>query len=547
METLSKKPLRLKKVPSGIEGFDAITGGGLPLGRTTLVLGEAGSGKTVFSLQWLVNGAVEWKEPGLFVAFEENSRQVVANAATFGWDLPELEQNKLFFLDARARPEQVNARDFNLGGMLAGIEVMAKQLGARRIVFDSLDILLRMLDNPAAEQRELFRLHDWLLAGGLTSLITLKSEPEHPVAEDRFGFLKYMVDCVVRLDHRMAGPVSWRGLRVVKYRGSGFAENEFPLVISERGLVVGSLREAEPARAASMQRVSTGIKAMDAMLSGGYFRGSNVLITGSPGTAKSTLAGAFAAAACQRKERTLYFTLEESPSEILRNLASVGIRLEAHVKSRRLRLCAATAREGNADVFLMRLDQLLREHQPRCVIIDPLSTLLKGAEPDGAQRFARRLVRLTKGAGITLVCTAMLDSSEDQAATAALGISTLADTWIHLFYLVQSGERNRALSVIKARGIKHSNQFRELVLTDHGVTLSEVYAVNGDVLLGSLRSQRELDEEAERCQIHAEVELKRREIELAREELAARVAALTRELKMKQTELDYLLKADKRL
>ena len=505
---------------------------------------KPGPAKPFFSLQWLVDGAVEWKEPGLFVAFEENSRQIVANAATFGWDLPELEQNKLFFLDARARPEQVNARDFTLGGMLAGIEVMAKQLGARRIVFDSLDILLSMLDNPAAEQRELFRLHDWLLAGGLTSLITLKSEPEHPVAEDRFCFLKYMVDCVVRLDHRMAGPVSWRGLRVVKYRGSGFAENEFPLVISERGLVVGSLREAEPARAASTRRVSSGIAALNEMLSGGYFRGSNVLITGSPGTAKSTLAGAFAAAACQRKERTLYFTLEESPSEILRNLASVGIRLEAHVKSRRLRLCAATAREGNADVFLMRLDQLLREHQPRCVIIDPLSTLLKGAEPGGAQRFARRLVRLTKGAGITLLCTAMLDSSEDQAATAALGISTLADTWIHLFYLVQSGERNRALSVIKARGIKHSNQFRELVLTDRGVTLSEVYAVNGDVLLGTLRSQRELDEEAERRQIHAEVELKRREIELAREELAARVAALTRELKMKQTELDYLLRTD---
>ncbi len=544
MDPLMKKPYRLRKVPSGIEGFDAITGGGLPQERTSLVMGGPGTGKTVFALQTLVNGALQNGEPGIFVAFEENARQIVANAATFGWDLPALEKHKLFFLDARVRPDRVNPDQFDLSSMLAGIQVMVKQIGAKRIVFDSIDILLNLLDHPAAERREIFRLHDWLLASGLTGLVTTKVEDNRLLTEERFGFLKFMVDCVVLLTHRVVDQVSWRGLRVVKYRGSAFAENEFPLVIGHTGMEVSSLRATEPVYAASTERVSTGIAALDEMLGGGYFRRSSVLITGSPGTAKSILGGAFAEAACLRKERTLYLGFEESPAELMRNLASVGIRLAPHLKNGRLRICTARAEGTNADAHLMKLKAAIRAHQPRCVVIDPLSTMAKAGGQLLAQSFAERLVQLAKSEGITLVCTSLLENPDAPDAAVPLGISTIADTWIHLFYVVQSGERNRALSIIKSRGMNHSNQVRELILTDRGVVLTDVYAAGGDVLLGTLRWQRESAEEAEQHQIRAEVELKRREIELAREELEARVAALNRELSMKQTELDYLLKTE---
>src|SRR5271166_5315825 len=290
----------LHKMPTGVEGFDAITGGGLPRNRTALLLGGPGSGKTVFALQTLVNGARQFGEPGIFVAFEENSRQILINAASFGWK----------------RPDVIKAGEFDLSGMLAGIKAEADARGARRIVFDAIDVLLTLLDDRFAERWEIYRLDDWLSESGLTGIITAKSEGDDPFVGEGYGFMQFMADCVVALKLRVVDQIALRYVQVMKYRGSGFAENEAPLVIGASGMEVADISATTVAPEASQARVSSGVERLDAMLGSGYFRGSSVLITGSAGTGKSILAGAFAEAACLRKERTFHVSFDENPSEV---------------------------------------------------------------------------------------------------------------------------------------------------------------------------------------------------------------------------------------
>jgi circadian clock protein KaiC len=303
------------KMPTGIPEFDRISGGGLPRNRTTLVVGGPGSGKTVLALQMLASGARPWGEPGIFVAFEENSRQIVANAASFGWDLPALEGEELFFLDARMALETVTAGSFDLAGLLAGLQAKAAEMGARRIVFDSTDVLLAFLDDPAQERREIYRIHDWLAGSGLTGIVTVRSEGHEPLLSARYGFMQFMADCVVQLTHRLEDGVSLRTLRIAKYRGSGFAENEFPFIIGPAGIDLGLVGMLQEGQEVSGERASTGIPRLDRMLSGGFYRGSSILITGAPGTAKSTLCGAFVEAACRRGEAALYVSFDEAAGE----------------------------------------------------------------------------------------------------------------------------------------------------------------------------------------------------------------------------------------
>lgn len=301
-----------KKAPTGIAGFDEITNGGLPCGRTTLLSGGPGSGKTLFALRFLVHGAQECKEPGIFVAFEENSKRIVANAQSFGWDLAQLQKKKLYFLDAQPTPDLVQSGTFDLSGMLAALEAKINEMGAKRIVFDALDIVLALLPNPADERREIYRLHEWLVSHEITGLITAKSggAETSPFTLQPFGFMQFMVDCSVILNHRVSLGVSQRNLRVQKYRGSSFDENESPFVIGKNGFDVALARSLGRREAkVSQERVSSGVKRLDTMLGGGYYRGASVLITGFPGTAKTTLSGAFAEAACQRGERTLFVSL----------------------------------------------------------------------------------------------------------------------------------------------------------------------------------------------------------------------------------------------
>jgi len=538
---------RQAKAPTGIQGFDQSTGGGLPRGRTSLIVGGPGSGKTVFALQTLVHGARRWGEPAIFVAFEENSRQIVANAASFGWDLPALERDNLFFLDARMALGTITAGRFDLAGMLASLGAKVDEMGARRIVFDSIDVLLLLLDDPVLERQEIYRVHDWLSETGLTGLVTARIGTVDPLQSERYGFMQYMADCVVLLTHRLEERVSLRTVRTVKYRGSSFVENEFPAVIGPAGIEVGIVEQFEPTYQASTERVSTGIKRLDHMLSGGYYLGSSVLVSGAPGTAKSTLCGTFVEAACQRGERALYISFDESASEIIRNLASVNIQLEPHVESGLLQICAVRTEARSADQHLLQLRTLIAEHKPRCIAIDPLSAMVKAGGDVAAMSMAERLLALTKSRGITLLLTSLLAGDSPEMEETPLAISTTADTWIHLSYVVRAGERNRALTIVKSRGTAHSNQVRELLLSDEGTTLTDVYAAGGEVLMGTLRWEKEEEERAARAEEKAHLRRKKKELALAEAKAKARIQAIQHEIEALRYEADRLNREDEAL
>ncbi|MBK8025486.1 MAG: circadian clock protein KaiC [Chloroflexi bacterium] len=462
------------KMPTGIEGFDAITFGGLPRRRVTLVVGESGSGKTVFALQTLVNGASQWDEPGIFVAFEEQSQQLIENAATFGWDLLALEREKLFFLNARLSPDMIQTGDFDLIGMLATLQAKVAELGARRIVFDSLDVLLNLLNDPVAERQEVYRVLDWLQTSGLSGIITSRILHERIFP---YEFLQFASDCVVQLHQRVYEQVAIREVRVLKYRGSAFAPNEFPMDIGQTGIDIVGISPSSPEPVALLERVSSGVARLDTMLNGGYYRGNSVLITGAPGTSKSTLSGAFSEAACQRGERALYVGFDEGGSEIVRNLRSVGVNLQPHIDAGLLRLYSGDTIATNSVKHLIAVRDLLYEFKPACLVIDPLSAFVKTGEPFMAERMGLWLLRLAKSEGITVVCTSLLEGSDAEAEGTSIRVSTIADTWIHLSYVVRGGERNRALTIVKSRGTGHTNQVRELILSDDGITLTDVYAV----------------------------------------------------------------------
>jgi len=528
------------KTLTGIRGFDEITDGGLPRGRTTLVMGGPGCGKTVFALQALINGANQSKEAGIFVAFEESTRQIIANAATFGWDLPALEKKKLFFLDARLAPEVVKAGEFDLAGMLSVLRAKAEEIHATRIVFDGIDVLLSLLDDPVAERREIYRIRDWLSEMGMTGIITQKVGAAE--ADQRYSFLQFMVDCVVVLKHQVVDGSGFRNLRVMKYRGSGFAGDEFPITLTAEGLQLTNRGPTELQYEVTEERVSSGLPRLDVMLQGGYYRGSNVLISGAPGTAKSTLAGLFAAAACDRGERTMFVSFDEGAAQIVRNLRSVGIKLAAHVKSGMLKMYSTRTRGPNIEDQFGTLRARVREYQPRCLVVDPLSALSTKlthvASADAAQQFLDFL----KSEGITVVNTSVLDGVSTDEATAN-GISTIADTWIHVSYLVQDGERNRALTIVKSRGSGHSNQVRELTLSDEGVSLTDVFVAQGKVLMGVARWEWEQEEEAGTQRIKVAAELKRLQLQLAQAEAAARLQVVQVEMEARTAEMALLADA----
>lgn len=532
------------KSATGIAGLDEITGGGLPRGRTTLVSGGPGSGKTILGLQFLVNGARDLGEAGIFVAFEESSKRIVKNAQGFGWDLDELNRKKLFFLDAQPKPDLIQSGTFDLSGMLAALEAKAKTMRAKRIVFDALDIVLSLLPDQAARRREIYRLHEWLLERGLTGMITAKAggDEARSHSDQPFGVMQFMVDCVIILNHGVVQGVSQRNVRVQKYRGSGFDENESPFLIGKGGLEVAVARTLSHASASvTHERVSSGITRLDTMLGGGYYRGASVLITGFPGTAKTTLSGAFAEAACRRGERTLFVSFDSDGSEVIRNLGSVGIQLERYVKNGRLRIVSARTITGSAETYLVRIKAHAAEHNARCLVIDPVSTLSKSGNEFTAHSVAERLIDWSKSRGITMVCTSLLDEMANQAeASSPLQISTLADTWIHLNYLVQAGERNRGMSIVKSRGTAHSNQVRELILSNAGVTLTDAYTAGGEVLMGTLRWQKESSERMTSEVSEVAGKLKRVRLNAEEAELQVRMKSLGVELEAKQVEQELL-------
>ena len=515
----------LAKTPTGICGLDIIARGGLPRGRATLLAGGPGSGKTVLALQTLVNGAANG-EPGIFVAFEEDSSRIILNAATFGWNLPALDNQKLFFLDAKPRPDVVCAGEFDLAGLLAALKIKVDQMGAKRIVFDSIDVLLSLLDNSQSERRELYRLNDWLVSSGLTGLITCKNNDAGQSRLDYQDFMQYMVDCAILLRHDVTNCLARRTLRILKYRGSSFHPGEATLSLGDTGAEVVAFPQTGVSEPPSTERISSGVPGLDGMLAGGYYRGAAVLLSGAPGTAKTTLCGSFILAACRRGERALFVGFDEPALEIVRNLRSVGLDLGPHIDSGLLRILSIRSSEVGAEEHIGTLCNLLDAHQPRCLVIDPLSAIVNSGADASRRRMPEQLLALTKSRGVTLVCSSLLSGDDALQEGTTIQVLSVADTWIHLSYAVLAGERNRALTVIKSRGIGHSNQVRELILNSDGVSLADVYQGDGEVLMGTARWQMEASEEAEEALMRAGVDQKRRVLELAQAELNARAEAL---------------------
>jgi circadian clock protein KaiC len=509
MNSSNKNPVSDNaKALTGIEGFDQITRGGLPRGKATLVTGGPGSGKTVFGLQTLANGVLLNDEPGIFVAFEENSRQIVDNAASFGWNLRELKE--LFFLDAMPASDTISIGEFDFSGMLTLLSAKVQAMNARRIVFDSLDVLLHLLPGPVERRREMNRLHSWLVTNGLTAVITAKLDWQRadamPLEEGGLQYMPFIVDCVIVLMHEFENTFSQRRLRIMKYRGSGFAENEAPFIIGPSAFEVATTNDQRPSEYVSTERVSSGVEALDEMLGGGFIRGSTAIITGEPGTAKTTLSGAFAAAACQRGERTLYLAFDESGGEIVRNLRSVGLQLQSEVSNGLLLVHTGIAGSGSAEEQLLELKALVHRHRPTCMVIDPFSAFIRSGSELTTQAVAYRMIRWVKSRGITLLCTSL--SKDAEVSGTILKISTVADTWIHLnFY--NGGERNRALTIYKSRGTKHSNQVRELILSDSGVSVAAQYTGSGEMLMGTMRWEKERENSEELLRLEAEFESKR--------------------------------------
>ncbi len=543
--TAPKESHQTKKAPTGIEGFDEMTLGGLPRGRTTLIEGGPGSGKTIMALQSLVNGASLYDESGIFVAFEESAERIVENASKFGWNLPTLQKKKLFFLDAQPAPDLFQSGNFDLSGMLAALEAKMKEIKARRIVIDALDVVLALLNDPIAERQEVYRLNEWLLKHQFTAILTAKTGgyEMNPANRPQLGFMQFMVDCGIVLNHDVVEGVSQRSLRVIKYRGSSFSENESPFLIGSGGLEVAGARELdriEMTTSPQTERISTGIARLDAMLGGGYYRGAGILITGFPGTAKSTLSGAFAEAACLRGEKTLFVSFDSDANEVVRNLASVNIQLDRFVQKGLLRLVSARAITGSSEIHLMKIKKLAIEHGSRCVVIDPVSALSKAGNIETAYSVAERLIDWTKGSAITLVCTSLLHEIGVQEAGTPLQISTIADTWLHLNYLVHAGERNRGLSIIKSRGTSHSNQVRELILSEKGVTLADAYTAGGEVLMGTLRWEKELAVRTAKDEAQAAAKQKCATLDAEVALLEVRLKAVLLDLQVKRTEKETL-------
>jgi circadian clock protein KaiC len=533
----------LSKLATGIRGFDELSRGGLPRNRTSLVMGGPGTGKTVFALQALVNAAQERKQPGIFVAFEEAPNGILANAAAFGWPLSALARSGVFFLDARLSPTVVQSGEFELTGMLAVLEAKKRQLGAAWIVLDGIDVLLALLRNPGAEMREIYRVRDWLARNDLTAIITAKLDGDSSQTVN-YGFMQFMVDCVIRFDRRLEQGVPVRRLEITKYRGSNFSAGEFPLSFGSHGMEVVAPAWVDLPREASTERMSTGFGALDSMLGGGLFRGSTTLLTGAPGTSKTTLAGQFAASACRRGERTLFVSFDEGGERIRRNLTSVGIELDAHVRSGLLRMYSGPTDASDPEEHLIRIAALILDHRPRCMIIDPLSAIARSGALSSARAAGNRLLCNVRDNNITAFITALVEGEDPQAEATELQISTIADTWIHLSYLVRGGERNRALTIVKSRGTAHSNQVRELVLSSKGPALVDVYSAGGEVLMGTLRWEKEAEERTRKLRRHAQYSQKRRELQLAEADLIARMAALQVDLDRQRAELALYARDD---
>ena len=540
------KPIvdELLKTPTGINGLDEITSGGLPQGRPTLVCGGTGCGKTLLAMEFLVRGATQFGEPGVFLSFEEKSEELSKNFASLGFDLDDLvAQNKLSIDYVHLEPSEIEETgEYDLEGLIIRISHAIDTLGAKRVALDTIEALFSGLSNESILRSELRRLFRFLKDKGVTAIIT-GEQGERTFT--RFGLEEYVADCVIFLNHTVSQQIATRRLRIVKYRGSAHGTNEYPFLIDRQGFSVMPISSIGLDHPASTERIPTGIPRLDTMLGGkGYYRGSSVLVTGTAGTGKSSMAAHFVDAACKRGERSLYFAFEESQNQIIRNMHSIGIDLGRWVEKGLLQFQNARPSLYGLEMHLVVMHKAIDAFKPGVVVVDPISNLVAAATEAEVKSMMSRLIDYLKLKQINAFCTDLTSTSGSLERT-EVGMSSLMDTWLLLQAMEGSGERNRGLYLLKSRGMAHSNQVREFILSNEGAQLKDVYVGPGGVLTGSARLAQEARDKAESLGVKLEIERKQREIERKKAAIEAQITVLRSQFEDEKDELERLIAKEK--
>lgn len=537
------------RIPTGSSVLDEVTGGGLPAKRITLIEGAAGSGKTILSLQILVQGAEAGGSNGVFVCFEESRAEIHRDAASLGWDLAALEEaGRLSIVECAPDPDLERAGGFDLQGLLAIVEAQAKKIGADLVVFDSLDVLSKLIGDPLSESQEFYRLKQWGRRLGLTCILTgRRATAAQPGSTDTDGynFLPYLSDACITLDQQRVDNVSVRTLRVSKIRGSVGAGITLPFSIAARRIAIAPPGALEVSHQVSTERMTSGVERLDKLLGGGYFRGSGILISGAPGTAKTSLAMAFIEAVCSRGERAFLLSFDEAADQMVRNARSIGIDLERYRGNGLLRMLSLRSGAASLEEQLVRVFAELEAHRPVAVAVDPISALARAPGSLYSISPSQRLMDFAKSRGISILMTTLIDAEGDTGIiSTAASISTIADTWIHLEFKSHGGERNRSLGVMKSRGTNHSHQVRELILSDRGIDLADVFTAGGEVLMGTARVEREgemVAQEEHQRRLFAE---RLRDLEGERSRIEVELEKLMRLQSIRDREIEELRQAE---
>jgi len=543
-KTIKARVGELPKCPTGIHGLDEITLGGLPRGRPTLVCGEAGCGKTLLGMEFLVRGALEFNEPGVCISFEESADELASNVGSLGFDLTALIANKKLVIDHIFIERNLidETGDYDLEALFVRLAYAVDAIGAKRVLLDSVEALFDGLENRPVLRAELRRLFRWLKDRNLSTIVTGERGQS---TLTRYGLEEYLSDCVILLDHQVTETVLTRRLRVVKYRGSTHGMNEYPFLIEEDGISVLPVTSIDLKYSSSSERVSTGVPALDSMFGGsGYFRGSSILISGTAGTGKSSLSAHFAAAACARGERCVIFSFEESADQIMRNMRSIGFDLKHWMDKGLLHFHSVRPTTFGLEMHLVKIHKIIKEFNPSIVVVDPVTGLLHAGTSFETRSILLRLIDFLKEKQITAVLTTLTDGSLAQEQT-QIDISSLVDTWLLLRDIESGGERNRTIYILKARGLAHSNQIREFLLTNHGVELREVYLGEVGVLTGSARVTQEAKDASAAILGHQEIERKQLLLLRKRKVLDAQIAALQLELETEEQESQQLIAQEK--
>jgi circadian clock protein KaiC len=543
MVQAKQKVAVLDKCPTGIKGLDEITKGGLPKGRPTLICGSAGCGKTLFAMEFLMRGAMEYGEPGVFMSFEETPNDLAKNFISLGFDLPDMVARGLIATDHVyiERTEIEETGEYDLEGLFIRLGNAMDSIGAKRVVLDTIEVLFSGLSNAGIIRAELRRLFHWLKDRGVTAVITGESGDK---TLTRYGLEEYVADCVIFLDFRIDEQISTRRLRIVKYRGSSHGADEYPFLIDEGGLSILPITSLGLDYPVSSERIATGIPKLDAMFEGkGFYRGSTILVSGTAGTGKTSMSATFADAACRRGERCLYFAFEESPSQIIRNMSSIGIDLERWVKKGLLKFHSARPSLYGLEMHLVTFHKVIDAFKPQVFVVDPISNLSAAGTQSEVKSILTRLIDHLKMKNITTYLTDLNHFGSSLERTSE-EVSSLIDTWLLLRDIERNGERNRGLYILKSRGMAHSNQIQEFLLTNRGIDLIDIYTGSGEVLTGSARAAQEASEKASELADRREVDRRLREQERKRNALETKIAALRAEFDAESEELHLMAEAE---